>query len=394
MADPGTGLPSDNVSARAASAAAYTSPTNIGAYLWSTIAARDLGSSRRARRASAWRKTLATPAEARARPAAASSSTGTTRTPGEKLTTLARRRQQGPPVPVQRRQRLARRRADHGPARRAQAARARRARSRPRWTGASTTTRRRASCTAAPGRRPRRAGCSEPTGRRLLHLPPLRHAQHRAAHRLLPRHRAGLVPPEHYFRMFRTLPGHGLRLGLAGAEAGGRDAHVPRRRRLRGPLLLRGHEPRADLGRLDVRGADGAAAGPRGAVGPALVGRQPPAVRARADPARHGGGRLRLLGLLALQQPGRRLPRVRRRRDRHGPGRLHVRPGAHDGRPRLRGLPRPAARADVLRPRRRDAARVVPGARLRAARGARQPRPAASATSTPTARAASTTRST
>ena len=37
-------------------------------------------------------------------------------------------------------------------------------------------------------------------------LRPLRHAQHRGADRQLPRHRAGQLPPEHYYRMFRTLP--------------------------------------------------------------------------------------------------------------------------------------------------------------------------------------------
>jgi hypothetical protein len=42
MVDPATGLPSDNVSA-SGERSRYTSPTNIGTYLWSTIAARDLG---------------------------------------------------------------------------------------------------------------------------------------------------------------------------------------------------------------------------------------------------------------------------------------------------------------------------------------------------------------
>jgi hypothetical protein len=42
MTDETTGLPADNVSADG-TRAAYTSPTNIGAYLWSTIAARSLG---------------------------------------------------------------------------------------------------------------------------------------------------------------------------------------------------------------------------------------------------------------------------------------------------------------------------------------------------------------
>src|SRR5512134_2126241 len=41
MVDPDTGLPADNVSAEGVRAA-YTSPTNIGMYIWSTLAARDL----------------------------------------------------------------------------------------------------------------------------------------------------------------------------------------------------------------------------------------------------------------------------------------------------------------------------------------------------------------
>jgi hypothetical protein len=45
MTDRGTGLPSDNIreSLSAADRSAYTSPTNIGGYLWSTIVARELG---------------------------------------------------------------------------------------------------------------------------------------------------------------------------------------------------------------------------------------------------------------------------------------------------------------------------------------------------------------
>ncbi len=45
MVVPSTGLPADNVGGdlTAGSRAAYTSPTNIGAYLWSTVVARDTG---------------------------------------------------------------------------------------------------------------------------------------------------------------------------------------------------------------------------------------------------------------------------------------------------------------------------------------------------------------
>ncbi|MFC6356477.1 glucoamylase family protein [Luethyella okanaganae] len=45
MTDPATGLTADNIGGALgpASRAAYTSPTNIGGYLWSTVTARDLG---------------------------------------------------------------------------------------------------------------------------------------------------------------------------------------------------------------------------------------------------------------------------------------------------------------------------------------------------------------
>jgi hypothetical protein len=45
MVHPRTGLPDDNIGGdlRPGSRGGYTSPTNIGAYLWSTVAARDIG---------------------------------------------------------------------------------------------------------------------------------------------------------------------------------------------------------------------------------------------------------------------------------------------------------------------------------------------------------------
>lgn len=45
MTDPQTGLPADNIAKglSAAERSGYTSPTNIGGYLWSTVVARDLG---------------------------------------------------------------------------------------------------------------------------------------------------------------------------------------------------------------------------------------------------------------------------------------------------------------------------------------------------------------
>ncbi|MFC6022631.1 glucoamylase family protein [Plantactinospora solaniradicis] len=64
MVDPGTGLPADNIGGdlAAATRSTYTSPTNIGGYLWSTVVARDLRliSTREAtRRAAATLATLA-----------------------------------------------------------------------------------------------------------------------------------------------------------------------------------------------------------------------------------------------------------------------------------------------------------------------------------------------
>lgn len=45
MVDPATGLPADNIDGDLdpATRSGYTSPTNIGAYMWSTVVARDLG---------------------------------------------------------------------------------------------------------------------------------------------------------------------------------------------------------------------------------------------------------------------------------------------------------------------------------------------------------------
>ncbi|WP_081746546.1 glucoamylase family protein [Arthrobacter sp. H5] len=43
MTDEETGLPADNITGDLSTPSEYTSPTNIGGYLWSTIAARDLG---------------------------------------------------------------------------------------------------------------------------------------------------------------------------------------------------------------------------------------------------------------------------------------------------------------------------------------------------------------
>jgi hypothetical protein len=62
MVDEQSGLPADNVGGdlSATSRSAYTSPTNIGAYLWSTVVARDIGLVSRDEALARMRKTLRT----------------------------------------------------------------------------------------------------------------------------------------------------------------------------------------------------------------------------------------------------------------------------------------------------------------------------------------------
>ena len=88
MTDPATGLPADNMTGpvTARSGPGYTSPTNIGGYLWSTVVARDTGIIGRteayARIAGPCRRCPPWTGTARA----ACSTTGTRRRTGAKLT--------------------------------------------------------------------------------------------------------------------------------------------------------------------------------------------------------------------------------------------------------------------------------------------------------------------
>ncbi|MGB7981399.1 MAG: glucoamylase family protein [Candidatus Nanopelagicales bacterium] len=62
MVDPATGLPADNIAGdlEPQDRSGYTSPTNIGAYLWSTVVARDLGIISRREARARMTQTLAT----------------------------------------------------------------------------------------------------------------------------------------------------------------------------------------------------------------------------------------------------------------------------------------------------------------------------------------------
>ena len=142
MLYPATGLVADNVSAEGVRAR-YTSPTNIGTYLWSTIAARDLGLIiERARRVARIAQTLDTLATLERHAASGQFYNWYDPQTGAEADRLAGRRQHRLPVPLERRQRLARRRrsmmvANAVPQLRGAGA----TRSTTRWTSASTTTR-------------------------------------------------------------------------------------------------------------------------------------------------------------------------------------------------------------------------------------------------------------
>ena len=309
---------------------------------------------------------------------------------------VAGRRQHRLPVPLQRRQRLARRGADDGRERRAAARATRRARS-------STDMDFGFYYDPAPGlirggswREPP-PGCSVSTT--TAARPDVYYTcHHYGALNTEPRIASyiGIAAARSRHALLQDVahvPRH-LRLGLAGDEARGRHAHLPRRRRLRGPLHLPRHEHRPELGRLDVRGADGAAARPRGGVGAAELGRQPPALRRRRRSSTAwrrpstatGASRPRTTPTAATASTASTrsassrtaTPPTRSGRSSTTASRAAGRRAAADG--YGRGVVTPHASFLAL-----DFDRDA---------GAREPRPSCARTSTPTARAASTTRST
>ena len=239
-------------------------------------------------------------------------------------------------------------------------------------------------------------GCSVAAGRRVDDVQPLRRPELRAADGQLPGHRRrpgparALLPPRRTFRPtcdvgdFQETQPSGVTRTYLGVDV------------YEGHYDYRGMHIVPTLGRRHVRGADGPALRARGALGPALVGRQPPALRARADRARPRRGALRLLGLLAQRQPVGRLQRLRRRRDRDAGRRLSLQQRQHVRRPRLRRLPARASPTRRPRPTPTASSRRTPRSWPCATRRApRSPTSRGCArTSASTARAASTTPST
>ena len=127
----------------------------------------------------------------------------------------------------------------------------------------------------------------------------------------------GTIPREHYFGGWRTFPDKCDWSWPEQKPVGEWREYlgVPV---FEGAYRYRGPAARADVGRQHVRGADGAAVRARGEVGQAVVEDQPPADGGRPYPARHGRGGYGYWGFSPVEQPGRRLPRVRRRPDRDG----------------------------------------------------------------------------
>ena len=406
MAVPATGLPADNIGGDLdpASRSAFTSPTNIGAYLWSTVAARDTGliGRREAQSADGADHRLDRPASSSHEPSGMFYNWYDPAT-GEKLRTFP---ESGDPI------KPFLSTVDNG------------------WLATGLLLAARAEPSLAekadairedmnfgcyyneaerPGRPdPRRllgrgpaATAAAVTGDycgmghgRLVHRPPLRRLQHRAADRVVPRHRRRPDPGQALLRHVPDLPERQLRLGLDRDQAGRRVEDLRRRPGLRGRAALPRHEHRPDLGRQHVRGADGAAVRARGDVGPAVVGRQPPALRARPDRARAWTRPTTATGASRPSNNpagGYREYGVDQLGTRTDAG-LHVRPGAHrrgtsPTRAAAEGTPAPTAYGDgVVTPHASFLAlRYAP--RRRAGEPAQHP----SGTSTPTAPAASTT---
>ena len=116
MANPDTGLPSDNIGGDLdpATRSAYTSPTNIGAYLWATVVARDTGLIGAAEARHRMKQTIHTVAGLEQHEPSGMFYNWYDPATGAKLTTWPENGNPVYPFAVQRRQRLAGRRAARG----------------------------------------------------------------------------------------------------------------------------------------------------------------------------------------------------------------------------------------------------------------------------------------
>ena len=272
MTDERSGLPADILN-EDGTTSVQTSTTNIGAYMWSAVAAEELGFIRKHELVARLSKTLVDArrdgARHRQRPVLQ-----LVRPPhGREAHGLAANGRAEDPDPVLGRQRLA---GDRSEDRREQ---------RPAALAASGKALRLDELRRLLQRRPQPDPlphhARRPGGVAVL----LRHRRQREPDRRLHRRRPGLDPGQGVLRTQPLVAGH-VRSVLDGDQAGRQVSDVPRRAGVRGRAPVRGHAGRPVLERLDVRGADAGSVRARGPLGTEELGREPPADRARADPPR------------------------------------------------------------------------------------------------------------
>ena len=315
MTDPDSGLPTDILSTDG-ERAVQTSTTNIGAYMWSTVGAEELGIIDHEEAVSRLERTVSTLEGMERHPESGQFFNWYDHRTGEKITVW-------PPSGEPHEPRLSS--VDNG------------------WlaTGLAVVSR------SVPELADRTEAIYDsmdfgfyyvPERNQIMfHYEPrtgnvallLRHDRQREPDRELHRHRQGRASAQTVFRGVPELHGHLRGPALAGDQAPRVRSRLLRRERVRGRLSVQGlrrqrHAGHAGVGREHVRGADAGAVPAGGRMGARELEVEPSAHRRGADPSRPPGGAVRVLGLLARERAGGRLSHLRGRRPRHGPERLSV----------------------------------------------------------------------
>ncbi len=131
----------------------------------------------------------------------------------------------------------------------------------------------------------------------------------------------GQIPAEHYYRMRRTLKPGELEQRQTPTGTIRTYFGIPV---FEGHYTYRGNRIVPSWGGSMFESLDGPALRARGAVGASELGRQPPALRPGSDRARLEGGPIRLLGVLPRLQSRWRVPNLRRGCPRLRSRGLHV----------------------------------------------------------------------
>ena len=274
MTDDESGLPTDQLNADG-TRVPQTSTTNIGAYMWSAVAARAARADRPARAGRSGSSEDADHARAhgalrRHRPVLQ-----LVRPPdGREAHDLAADRRAAHADPLLGRQRAGSRSGCGSCATPCRSSPRARARCTTAWTSASTTSRRGTRSCSTTCRRPARSRAATTRSSR------------RAGSRTTSGSRRASCRPTCTTGRVRTFPET-----CAGSFQETRPEGFTRtyggRSVFEGSLSVRRHAARAELGREHVRGADAGAVRPRGALGPGQLGGEPPEHDRRADRPRH-----------------------------------------------------------------------------------------------------------